>query len=112
MTTAISRMKRIVSFHLNIAARAFWKTWRGHVLTAIDSKALMLLRGMLSVESLCHFFIPAKIAGMSIFDLTVGEIMPLTPVGRVTAELLKFNLPQRVEVRETLILAGRYPRRV
>jgi HNH endonuclease len=45
------------------------------------------------------------------FQLAGAQIFPLTPIGRVTTALLKFNLPQRVEVRETLILAGRYPHR-
>jgi hypothetical protein len=46
------------------------------------------------------------------FQLVGAQILPLTPIGRVTTALLKFNLPQRVEVRETLILAGRYPHRM
>ena len=38
------------------------------------------------------------------FQLVGAQILPLTPIGRVTTALLKFNLPQRVEVRETLPL--------
>lgn len=45
------------------------------------------------------------------FQLDGGRILPLTSIGRVTALLLKFNLPQRVEVRATLARTGRYPRR-
>ena len=37
-----------------------------------------------------------------------GTIQPLTMVGRVTEQLLKFNLRVRVEIRETLVAAGRY----
>jgi hypothetical protein len=44
------------------------------------------------------------------FQLAGGRIIPLTPIGRVTAFLLKFNLPQRVEVRNTLARTGQYPR--
>lgn len=43
------------------------------------------------------------------FRLEDGHILPLTPIGRVTATLLKFNLPQRVEVRQSLARTGRYP---
>jgi len=46
------------------------------------------------------------------FQLEGGRIIPLTPIGRVTAFLLKFNLSQRVEVRATLARTGRYPRGV
>lgn len=45
------------------------------------------------------------------FQLQDAHILPLSPIGRVTATLLKFNLPQRVEVRATLSRTGRYPRR-
>ena len=44
------------------------------------------------------------------FQIVAGEILPLTPMGRATAALLKFNLPQRVEVRASLAQANRYPR--
>ena len=43
------------------------------------------------------------------FAIKHGKIIPLTPVGRVTTRLLKFNLPERIEVRETLALFERYP---
>jgi hypothetical protein len=43
------------------------------------------------------------------FQLVGCEILPLTSVARVTATLLKFNLPQRVEVRKALQKTGRYP---
>ena len=44
------------------------------------------------------------------FRIKDGHIMPLTAIGRVTTFLLKFNLPQRIEVRNTLSQTGRYPR--
>ena len=43
------------------------------------------------------------------FQLAGGVIVALTPTGRATERLLKLNLPARIEVRETLIGAGRYP---
>ena len=43
------------------------------------------------------------------FVIAGGRITPLTSVGRVTERLLKFNLPERAEVREILAKSGRYP---
>ena len=45
------------------------------------------------------------------FEVERGAIQPLTPIGRATERLLKFNLPGRVEIRETLSKVGRYPRK-
>jgi hypothetical protein len=36
------------------------------------------------------------------FETLEGSILPLPPVGRATELLLKFNLPERVEIRATL----------
>jgi HNH endonuclease len=38
-----------------------------------------------------------------------GVIVARTSVGRATEQLLRLNLPERVEVRETLVKTGRYP---
>jgi hypothetical protein len=43
------------------------------------------------------------------FKIDKGKIIPLTVVGGVTERLLKFNLPERVEVRAILWRDGRYP---
>lgn len=43
------------------------------------------------------------------FEHREGEIRGLTAIGRATEKLLRFNLPKRVEVREILAEAGRYP---
>lgn len=37
-----------------------------------------------------------------------GRIVPLTAVGRVTETLLRFNLPERLEVRARLLTLGEY----
>ena len=37
-----------------------------------------------------------------------GRIVPLTAVGRVTETLLRFNLPERLEVRVRLLTLGEY----
>ncbi len=43
------------------------------------------------------------------FAVVGGKVVPRTSAGRVTEQLLKLNLPLRVEVRETLAKTGRYP---
>jgi hypothetical protein len=43
------------------------------------------------------------------FLIRGGEIVPVTPVGRVTVRLLKLNLPERLDARRALACAGRYP---
>lgn len=43
------------------------------------------------------------------FRLADTEIVPLTPVGRVTTSLLQLNDPDRIRERERLIAIGRYP---
>lgn len=43
------------------------------------------------------------------FGLDKGRIMPLTPQGRVTVFLLKFNDKVRLEQRADLTAIGRYP---
>jgi 5-methylcytosine-specific restriction endonuclease McrA len=43
------------------------------------------------------------------FRLNSGSIEPLTPTGRVTERLLKFNTEVAVQRRRLLILSGSYP---
>lgn len=43
------------------------------------------------------------------FLLEGARILPLTPPGRATAALLRFNAPDRLRLRESLRQAGRYP---
>lgn len=43
------------------------------------------------------------------FELQDGWILGKTPEGRLTAQLLQFNLKQRVAERQGLIGLGRYP---
>ena len=60
-------------------------------------------------QALVPLFHPRVHVWLEHFQLAGGEIRPLTPIGRVTVALLKLNLPPRVEVRATLVQAGRYP---
>ena len=43
------------------------------------------------------------------FEIQGGSIIPLSAVGRVTEQILRLNLPQRVEPREILAELGDYP---
>ena len=43
------------------------------------------------------------------FKLNGGRIVPLTPVGRATENILRLNLPDRVEARERWAALGLYP---
>jgi hypothetical protein len=43
------------------------------------------------------------------FQLNEVQIVPITPEGRVTVQILQLNHPGRVEERQHLIHAGRYP---
>ncbi len=61
-------------------------------------------------RELVPLFDPRKHRWHEHFSFAEGRISPLTSIGRVTVALLKFNLPQRVEVRKTLHEIGRYPR--
>ncbi|MGH9846450.1 MAG: HNH endonuclease [Blastocatellia bacterium] len=58
---------------------------------------------------LTRIFNPRRHKWNDHFRVAGGEIIPLTAIGRVTVETLKFNLPGRVEVRAILVQAGRYP---
>ena len=58
---------------------------------------------------LVSLFIPRTQRWTEHFRLTGGQIIPLTPTGRVTEQLLKLNLPSRVETREQLAAVGLYP---
>ena len=43
------------------------------------------------------------------FELKDAEISPMTPIGKVTANILQFNTSQRIKDREQLITLGEYP---
>lgn len=43
------------------------------------------------------------------FEVKNGLIVSKTNIGKATAKLLEFNLPERIEIRTVLTLAGFYP---
>jgi len=58
---------------------------------------------------LVALFNPRRQRWFEHFRLNGAQIIPLTPVGRVTDKLLRLNLPSRVEVRRQLVAQARYP---
>ena len=59
--------------------------------------------------ALVPFFNPRLHEWSAHFRLEGGIIQPLTAEGRVTAKMLHFNDPERVEERESLIEVELYP---
>jgi hypothetical protein len=57
---------------------------------------------------LTRLFNPREQAWEDHFEIVDGEISGKTPVGRATAQLLKFNDNQRVDIRRELIASGRW----
>jgi HNH endonuclease len=51
---------------------------------------------------------PRQARWLDHFQLSDGQIIPLTPVGRVTIRLLQMNRPDRVEERQLVIEAGMF----
>jgi len=60
--------------------------------------------------SVVRLFNPRIDAWHDHFRLEEGRIIALTPVGRVTAFLLQFNLRENIAFRKALTDCGRYPR--
>ncbi len=58
---------------------------------------------------LTPFFNPRTQQWTDHFRLEGAQIVPLTPVGRVTIIILQFNRSDRLQERLRLIEAGRYP---
>lgn len=58
---------------------------------------------------LTSFFNPRTQGWAEHFRLEGMEISPLTPEGRVTAAILRFNHPDRMLERERLMQVGKYP---
>jgi len=62
-----------------------------------------------SSNDLVPLFHPRQHNWFAHFDTERGLILAKTQVGRATAKLLELNLPERVEIRNILALAGFYP---
>lgn len=62
-----------------------------------------------STGVLTRFFNPRQNRWEEHFQVQNGEIIPRTDVGEVTATILGFNAPQRIEERQLLIALGTWP---
>ena len=60
-------------------------------------------------SELVPLFNPRTHAWREHFHIEGGRILPLTPIGRVIERVLRLNLVERVEIRETLAQTERYP---
>ena len=60
-------------------------------------------------KHLVPLFNPRRDIWSEHFSLDDAYIRPLTPIGRVTVNLLKLNDPERIQVRQALIELKRYP---
>jgi hypothetical protein len=72
---------------------------KGSDLTAIDPES----------QTVVPLFNPRVQLWPEHFGLAEARIVGLTPTGRATTELLKFNTPVRVEFRQLLMEETRYP---
>jgi hypothetical protein len=61
-----------------------------------------------STGNVVRLFDPRRQQWNDHFTLQGALIVPLTSTGRVTASLLRFNVPERVIERRELLRAGRY----
>jgi hypothetical protein len=62
-----------------------------------------------ATKQLVPLFNPRRDIWSEHFSLDDAYIRPLTPIGRVTVNLLKLNDPERIQVRQALIELERYP---
>lgn len=67
--------------------------------------------GSIDVETdkFAYLFNPRTMLWDDHFELDNGSITPLTPIGRVSAFLLRFNSENRIDKRKELIPLKRYP---
>jgi len=91
-------MNRITLLPKNTEAKHPSKTWRGPASIAIVSRGPTLRRSIRQRTSWSEHF-----------RLVSGVIHPLTTIGRATERILRLNLETRIEIREILLVVGRYP---
>ncbi len=60
-------------------------------------------------ENLIRFFNPRKDIWEEHFKIQVGEIVPLTEIGKATEQIYRFNALDRLVFRQQLSSLGQYP---
>lgn len=85
----------------NLCLSCYWcNSHKGSDISSVDWDA---------TGEVMPLFHPRKHHWADHFRLHGAIIQPLTPEGRVTARLLRFNDPQRILEREMLLRLGEYP---
>jgi hypothetical protein len=84
----------------NLALACYWcNRLKGSDLASLDPQT----------NQITSLFNPRQHIWSDHFHLDDAMIVPLTPEGRVTAALLKFNRADRLTARQVLFEAGYYP---
>jgi 5-methylcytosine-specific restriction endonuclease McrA len=84
----------------NLALACFWcNRLKGSDLTTLDPQT----------DRVTSLFDPRQQAWADHFQLDDATIVPLTPEGRATTALLKFNRADRLTARQLLFNLGYYP---
>jgi hypothetical protein len=84
----------------NLALACFaCSTFKGYDISGIDRKTGELTR----------LFNPRTDRWSHHFRWNAAELVALTPIGRVTIDVLSINLPYRMRLRQTLIDEGLFP---
>ncbi len=60
-------------------------------------------------KKLIRFYNPRSDKWNEHFEHSNGSILPKTKIGEATMKILQFNAPERVQRRQLLALAGKYP---
>lgn len=64
----------------------------------------------LETGEITRLYHPRRDRWIEHFRYEGARIVAMTPIGRATAELLRFNAPERLAPRQALLVARRYPR--
>lgn len=80
-------------------ACAIWNRHKGSDVASFDPDS----------GELIALFHPRRNEWTDHFEIKEGRIEPKTAIGRVTAKILRFNVPERIEERVLLQRLQRYP---
>lgn len=85
----------------NLCLSCYWcNSYKGSDISSVDWTA---------DEEIIPLYNPRKQTWAEHFTLDGVQIQAITPTGRVTANLLRLNAPERLEERELLLALGDYP---
>jgi len=93
----------------NTAEKQFWRILPSLVCAAIAPREPTFTSIDPETRQPVFLFNPRRDERLEHFRLDGPRIIPLTPVGRATARLLKFSEAEREQARRVLWLADKYP---